>query len=46
MYKDDSALNNLYWLICLKNKPNLIIYIQYICIKGLGIKLPTMEYML
>ena len=33
MYKENLALNNLQWLICHKNQPNQIIYIQYICIK-------------
>ena len=29
MYKDDSALNNLQWLICYKAKANKIKYILY-----------------
>ena len=31
--KHDLALNNLQWLMCHKTQPNLILYIQYICIK-------------
>ena len=27
MYKEDLALNNLKWVICLKTQPNQIIYI-------------------
>ena len=39
-HKEDLALNNLQWVICRKNQPNLIIYIYiYIYIlKGFGIK--------
>ena len=38
MYKDDLALNNLQWLICHKTHSNQILYIQYLGIKGFGIK--------
>ena len=30
IYTEDSALNNLQWLICHKTQPNQIIYIKYI----------------
>ena len=39
MYKEDSALNNLQWLICHKTQPNQIIYIQYIRIKKIRHKI-------
>ena len=29
MYKEDLALNNLQWLMCLKTKPNEMIYVLY-----------------
>ena len=35
MYKEDLALNNLQWLISHKTKPNQILCIQCICIKGI-----------
>ena len=35
MYKQDIALSNLQWLICHKNQPSQIIYIQYISINNL-----------
>ena len=37
MYKKDLALDNLQWLICHKNKPNLITYLIYMYKKDLAL---------
>ena len=45
MYKGDLALNDLQWLICHKTQPNQILYIQYICKKGIvGYLIPNLLY--
>ena len=41
MHTEDLALNDLQWLICHKTKPNQILYILYIRIKGIWHYQPT-----
>ncbi len=40
LYKEDLALNNLQWLICLKTKPNQILYLKYMYKQDLTLNNP------